>query len=264
MTGLTVIVNSTDSFSDCWDPFFALFAAYWPDCPYQLVLNTELKDFRYSGLNVRASRVGASQVPGSAGWSESLIRCLSYLDTDYILYLQEDYFLNARVDQRLISEYADIIAREQYSHIRLMELPSNEAYSPHPQYPLIWGLPQRAVYRISLQAGLWSRKQLLSYLRPGESGWQFERWGTRRAQATPDSFFCQNLDDFNRSGRYVIPYMPTGLIHGKWYEPAVVDLFDRHRLNMDYSVRGFWRPSPYQRLVQTGRRVVRNAVMRYC
>src|SRR5882724_6357915 len=102
MPRITVIVNSTDSFEDCWVPFFTLFDRYWADCPYPLVLNTERKQFQFPGLDLRASCVGPSQHPGAAGWSESLIRCLHQVDSEYILYLQEDYFLNAPVDQPLI------------------------------------------------------------------------------------------------------------------------------------------------------------------
>ncbi len=38
---LTVFINTSDNFEDCWDPFFKLFRLYWPDCPYKIVLNTE-------------------------------------------------------------------------------------------------------------------------------------------------------------------------------------------------------------------------------
>jgi hypothetical protein len=31
--------------------------------------------------------------------------------------MQEDYFLNAAVDQSLVAQFADIIAKEQLSHV---------------------------------------------------------------------------------------------------------------------------------------------------
>jgi hypothetical protein len=263
MSTITVLVNSTDSYEDCWVPFFTLFQRYWPDCPYPLVLNTERKQFQFPSLDVRSSCVGPSRHPGAAGWSESLVCCLQQLQSDYILYLQEDYFLSARVDQSLIAQFVEIMTTERYSHIRLMEQPVDACYRPHERYPLLWEIAQRAVYRIALQAGLWRRQSLISYLKLGESGWQFERWGTLRAHAKHDSFYCQNLDVFNRAGRHVIPYTPTGIVGGKWYESAVVDLFQRNGLTVDYAARGFWRPSRYDRIIGNCRRMLRIAIMRY-
>ncbi len=40
---VTVLINSCDAYSDLWEPFFKLFSIYWPDCPYEIVLNTEYK-----------------------------------------------------------------------------------------------------------------------------------------------------------------------------------------------------------------------------
>jgi hypothetical protein len=265
VSAVTVLINSTDSYEDCWIPFFTLFRRYWPDCPYILVLNTERKYFQFPDLELRSSCVGSSRHAGAAGWSESLMRCLQQIRSDYILYLQEDYFLNARVDQTLIAQFVDIVTTERYSHIRLNEIPDkNLHYRPHERFPLLSEIPQRAVYRISLQSGLWRRQSLMSYLKFGESGWQFERWGTLRAHATRDSFYCQNLDEFNRAGRQVIPYIPTGIVGGKWYEPAVIDLFERNGLAINYAARGFWRPGIHERIIKDCRRILRAAVMRYC
>jgi hypothetical protein len=261
--GLTILVNSTDGFEDCWEPFFKLFAIYWPDCAYPIVLNTETKTYTHPGLNLRCSRVGASAPEAKPSWSDCLIRCLDQIDSKYILYLQEDYFLNARVDVETIRSFVEIMAREGYAHIRLMALEAAEEqdHRPSPKYPLLWEISQRAHYRIGLQAGLWAKDRLRFYLKPGETGWQFERWGTLRAHKVKDTFFCQNIDHFNRQGRYIFPYTPTGIVRGQWFEPAVVDLFARHGIEVDYSARGFYRPNQWQKYRQRLRSKARRLFM---
>src|SRR5688572_20936347 len=97
----SIVVNTTDSFEDCWQPFFKLFDKYWAGSKPSIFLNTETKDFSYSGLDITCSKVAGSNPTSRIAWGECLLRCLEKIDTEMILYLQEDYFINApvRVDQ---------------------------------------------------------------------------------------------------------------------------------------------------------------------
>src|SRR5689334_452739 len=97
----SVLVNSTDGFEDCWQPFFRLLDKYWAGSKPYIILNTESKDFSFTGLEITCSKVAGSNPAGRLAWGECFLRCLEKIDTDIILYLQEDYFINApiRVDQ---------------------------------------------------------------------------------------------------------------------------------------------------------------------
>jgi hypothetical protein len=258
---LTILVNSTDSFEDCWYPFFKLFETYWPQCPHRIVLNTETKDYKYPGLNIATTKVCKDNPDERISWSESLIRCLNGIDTEVILYLQDDYFLNDYVDVNVIHEFLEIMQREKYSHIRLMELDRGGPWQ-HSRYPSLWEIGQKANYRISLQAGLWRKDRLLFYLNPRESPWQFERWGNIRAHRIQDSFYCQNLDLFNRKKKYVIPYNPTGIVQGKWYRAAVLELFKANGIETDFYRRGFYEPTRKDMLVQNFGSTIRRLLMK--
>lgn len=259
---LTILVNSCDNFEDCWHPFFKLLSIYWPDCAHRIILNTEHKTFAYRGLSIRSSQVatawsGSGRIP----WSDCLLRCLEQVETEYVLYLQEDYFLNAPVDQGLLLEFIALMSEKRIPHIRLMELDRNAGHRPSPVHPLLWEIHERADYRLNLQAGLWHKDTLCSYLRPGESAWQFERWGTRRSYQRGDAFLCQSLDHFNARRRFIVPYHPTGIVRGKWYEPAVKDLFIIHGIEMDFSKRGLHRPGVVRRWLVPWRARLRRLFM---
>ncbi|MFM9834618.1 MAG: hypothetical protein ACKVOA_00770, partial [Methylophilaceae bacterium] len=75
---LTIFVNTSDSFEDCWHPFFSLFARYWPNCPYPIVLNTETKDYSFKGLNIVCAKVAIGE-NRRLTWSECLERALDYI-----------------------------------------------------------------------------------------------------------------------------------------------------------------------------------------
>lgn len=262
---LVIVVNSTDHFEDCWYPFFKLFEIYWPDCQFPIILNTETKNFLYHKLNLQCSQNNLNSINRKLTWSESLINCLDKIKSKYILYLQEDYFLYDFVDSKMILEFFDIMNSEQYAHIRLMEIDDNKngPYRPSVNYPLLWEIDQKANYRVGLQAGLWIKEKLKSYLRPNETAWEFERWGTLRSRKTKDRFFCQNLDYFNRQGRLIFPYIPTGIVKGKWFEPAVFEIFEKHSIRIDYSIRGIYRATVWQRLFLKFRSKSRQILMRY-
>jgi hypothetical protein len=83
--------------------FFKLFNLYWPDCPFPIVLNTETKDYQYQMLDITCSKVSAGDAT-RIGWSECLLRALDKIQTPYILYLQEDYFLESPVMEDRILE----------------------------------------------------------------------------------------------------------------------------------------------------------------
>jgi len=43
-SNLTLLVNTSDSFEDCWQRFFDLLTRYWPGCYVPILLSTESKD----------------------------------------------------------------------------------------------------------------------------------------------------------------------------------------------------------------------------
>lgn len=260
---LTVLVNSTDTFNDCWPPFFQLFKRYWPSCPCSVVLNTETKEFSDPQLQLLCSKVQAHDSAGSPrlSWADCLLRCLDGVCTPYVLYLQEDYFLNAPVDQAFVAQCVEVMAEHNVPHIRLMELDVRARYRESRLHPLLWQIDQRANYRVSLQAGLWSVAALKDLLKPGESAWTFERRGSIRAMSEPALFLCQSLDHFNRRNRYPVPYRPTGIVRGKWYAPAVVDLFASNGISVDYARRGFHADSLRRRIIVPARALLRRMAM---
>lgn len=241
MQDLTILVNTSDSFEDCWNPFFTLFARYWPDCPYPIVLNTETKDFGFPGLNITASRVAAGE-PRRLTWSQCLARCLDSIETPYVFYLQEDYFLEAPVKaaqfESLLAEmragYADVI--------RIMECGGSGPWYPTDN-PMLWAVDRQAKYRIALQAALWLRDVLRSHIRDHESPWQLEAFGSARASRRQgEKVLCVNRDQFHGPGKEIFPYTPTGVVSGRWERHVVEPLFATHGINMDYSIRGFYDP----------------------
>jgi hypothetical protein len=240
LNDLTIVVNSSDGFEDCWHPFFTLFAKYWPACPYPLVLNTEKKRYQHAGLRITSSQVAAHD-SRRLTWSECLMRCLDGISTPLVLYLQEDFFLEAAVRADLLERLVQPLRDGSADVVRVMECGGAGPWHATAN-PILWRVDQQSAYRISLQAVLWRKQTLRQHLRQHESPWQLEVFGSARARRLKsETVLCVNRDELHGPGKEVIPYTPTGVVKGKW-EQFVPALFEREGIHMDYSQRGFYEP----------------------
>jgi hypothetical protein len=107
------------------------------------------------------------------------------------------------------------------------------------EHPLLWEVDKQARYRFSLLPGLWNRLDLLHYLKPTYSAWEFEETSHYRARRTPKRILTVNRHLFRFDAVQIYPFDPSGIIRGKWVRNNVVELFSRHGIELDFSRRGF-------------------------
>lgn len=232
MSDLTVFVNSTDAYRDCWVPFFTLLHRYWPDCRHEIVLNTDREEFVVPHLPVQSTCVGRS-ADRTLTWSECTAIALSRIDTPFVLYMQEDYFIDGPVQSTVIDSLVDRMTAEAIDCVQL--------YPSTRTAPWVGGdeelkiVRKRAPYWVNLQAAIWSTSALASVLRRHESPWQLEYWGSRRRAASRLDIRAYAPE---RDAR-VVPYERTGVVEGRWKRELVVPLFQREGIDVDFSTRGF-------------------------
>ncbi|SFG62156.1 hypothetical protein [Pedobacter insulae] len=255
----TILVNSSDNFEDCWDPFFTLYQKYWNVANVPILLNTEFKTgYRFGNLPIKCSAANAASPGRRLSWSECLMTALQQIDTDLVLYLQEDYFIEAPVNAALIEEMVKMMqANEEIKYIGLTHFGNFPPFAP-------WAADGRVVkvlnsrYRISTQAGIWRRDTLLNYLKPEENGWMFEIFGTQRAKLRNELFLT-----LNREAPPAVLYTHTGIIKGKWH-PAMPALFAKNGIAVDFARRGLYRAKPFLlRKLETGMKLLKDPFVFY-
>ena len=233
----SVVVSSTDSFSDTWKPFFDLMRAYWtPAADVPIYLNSEHLGHSVDNLDIRNTRIGRFFPGRHPTWSESIGAALSLIETDYVLYVQDDYFLYAPVRGDVIEEAIDAMRVFGLAHVRLLDGTSDVVPGPH---PMLETITRRSRYYLSLQAGLWHRQALARLLRPHETPWEFELVGSHRARVRRVQLSRVRRDMFHDMANRVFPYEPTGIVKGRWERRIVEPLFQAHGLNVNFAVRGF-------------------------
>ena len=233
----TLFVNSSDSFSDCWSPYFTLLCKYWPRFEGPILLNTELSTFEFPGISIASTRVQCGNSM-RLSWSECLLAGLGQVETPLVLYMQEDYFLEAPVMHAAVEQAAKyMLDHPEVAHIGLTKYGS---CGPFSDATVSWMkiIGSAANYRISTQAGLWRVESLLSYVVPSESGWMFEIFGTIRSWYRNDLFFV--FSDVSNPVNSPIAYPHTGIIKGRW-NSEVFQLFLNNSITVDFTVRGVYR-----------------------
>ncbi len=243
---VTLFVNSVDSYSDCWDPFFHLLATYWPDCPQPVLLNSGRLPYSHDAVDVHAVR-GSLDVPDGVElpWGERFARGLADVTSTYTLYIVEDAFLEAPVRVDVLRQIVALMQHERLDCVRLVEPEGAGPYQPT-RWPLLWEVDRGAEYLAMLQAAVWRTDVLASLINPRENPWQFETRGGRRIRQQGVRIHCVNRDTlWLDTSQRVLPYDPvTGVVMGRWREDVVVPLFGRHGIEVDLSARGSLSPLP--------------------
>lgn len=232
---LTILVNSCDSYEDLWNPFFTLLQRYWFPLDCEIVLNTETKEYTFPGLNLRVSHCN------STDYGNRMLQALSGVQTKYVLLLLDDFFVREPVRQdRLeqILQWMDGDWRIAYFNTDVTRADYDWEVDRYPGYRR---LPRGNRYTLNMQAAVWRTDRLKDYWRKGVSPWDWEeRCNVRTANDFFNKFYCALTpqDSFIEYG-----HVPGGwgVYHGKWYEEDVVPLFQKEKIPVDFSVRGFLR-----------------------
>jgi hypothetical protein len=223
---VSVLISSFDGYSECWPAVCHGLSKYWLDCPYPTYLIANKRDFSHPRVSVLRSA-------DADDWSGALLFALARLDTEYVMYLQEDYWLVERVSTDRIREYVDLMDVHGINYIRLLSKPIPDGEFAADRR--LGVLAKTADYRTSVQVSLWRTQVFRSLLRAGESAWQFEIDGNRRSISYGATFLSvkrHDRDDYFNGVRYLC----SAINRGKWSR-AAVDYARREGLQIDFSLR---------------------------
>ncbi len=236
MDNVTLLVNSCDKYSDLWYPFFELLKIHWPNCKYPIVLNTESKTYSHDGLDIRCMQIYKSgeNVP----WSLRLIETLKRIDTKYILFMLDDFFILSPVNYDKLKQ----VLRWMNHNPFIGSFTFQSHYVPRPEYKskIYKGferIPKNDIFRINCNHGIWRKRYLLKCLEPGESAWDFEVKAGERRLLHFDKYYCRPENEPPIIEAYFRIRFGYGIANGKWLWKNT-ELFNKHGIKVDFSARG--------------------------
>lgn len=225
MEQVTVLVSSCDKYADILDGFAACWKKYWPDCPFPVVLSTESVPEK---LNTEFFTECYAE---KKDWSERLLTACQKIDSPYILWILDDYFVNRTIDTSLMNEIVDFVKEEDLGLFRMIPSPVPQVkWSKVCAGKIVCGEYQKGqAYRISTQVAIWKKDflvRLLKDLGPCDP-WRFERYGSFLSAQYAES--C--LGTYEK----VFPYTEV-LCGGRWINEGW-HFCKRENLPMQYAKR---------------------------
>ena len=158
------------------------------------------------------------------------------IDTDIVLYLQEDYFFKSSVDNAIVEDYVRLMIDNP--EIKCIHLTDQACIADKDSsFAGLKVVNRKQRYRVSCQAAIWRKEELYSLIRDYESAWEFEEFGSKRSYVMNHLYLCVDPQVVRLDINEIIPYVFTGVIQGCWYDP-VVDLFRENDIVVDFSKRG--------------------------
>lgn len=226
-----MLISSCDAYEDTWAPFFKIMKMQWPECQYKIVLNTESKKFECDEYDVICPNSYEKKIE----WGKRLLNTLKRLDAEYIIFLLDDFFFTGPVDQKRIEKCIEWMDKDKDISV----FSFRRTHQPNIKdelYPGFERRPQNAEYRLNCQAAIWRRKDLISYIKPHETPWEWEIYGSIRSRKYTKKFYSAI-----EGQPYVFNYdiMRYGIIRGKWAR-TTVDYFKKMGIEeFDFGSRGF-------------------------
>jgi hypothetical protein len=205
-SSVAIVVSSCDAFFDAWRPFAFFFRKYWSDCPFPcyLIVNR---------LRVRSSWLQPIAVGPDRDWACNMNEALTHITQPYILYFQEDYFLNADVHRaQLAGDFAYAFERDAASFCFYPRSQLERDFEPlNERFGIV---PRDSDGRTRLQATLWKKSVFKSAIRPGETAWNME---ARASERTRDLLSLSYM----RRDLIPIPYLMSAISRALWTPEAI-------------------------------------------
>lgn len=236
----SILINTCDAYCDAWGPFFRILEKTWPSAKnYNIYLNTESKQYNDSFFNVTVLNCidGLTKI----SWGERLLNALSRIDSEYILFMLEDFFFEDKVDWMVIDRcIAYMEENERIASICFtspMECSDsdycNKMYNS--DFPDFVIRKQRAYYKYDASPSLWRKSKLIKCTFKKDTPWEWEFFGNMRTWCTKDVFYGR-ISTAPRVFDYDIIH--GGAIHrGKWVGYKMRELKLKYSIDFDMSER---------------------------
>ena len=209
---LSIIILSSDGYSDCWEPLFTLLKKNFPsidDC--EILLSTNEKEYVHPELKIRSLKNGI-ETP----WSRRLQMSLEQSSHDIVMIMVEDFFLLSKMSPEHFKIYLDLIKTDKkIDHIRLL-YNQNKVAPISTDNPFIDRIPSFTNHRFLFLPGLWKKEVINKYVVDFESPHIAEKMGNYRSWILRDNFYCVSNDFISKNGKLFDCATSGAIIKGKW------------------------------------------------
>lgn len=231
---LSLVILSSDGYSDCWDPLFYTLKKYFSGIEkHEIILSTNTKNYSHPELNILTLANGMN-----TPWSKRLKISLEHAKNDIVLVMVEDFFLRSKMDESLLDHFLLLMNKsDKIDHIRLLA-PQKKVKVERSEFEYLDRMNINTDLRYTYLPGLWKRNTLLKYVMNYESPFASERFGNIRSKIYKDGFYSVSKEYIEENGQFYDCEQSGVIFKGKWAR-WVSTFFEKEEIKIDYSRRGF-------------------------
>lgn len=162
---VSVLIGSCDAYSPLWKNFDILFRRYW---------KLQTKNILVSETLTFENDLYRTILPGKLEWGQRMLLGLDEIDTEYTVFLLDDYYLTESFTLEFIEEHIKIL--ESYNAQKIMMDIDYGApvYSLEHLEEDLYKFKIESDYLNSVQPSIWKTDYLKQVMKPHYSPWQFE------------------------------------------------------------------------------------------
>lgn len=231
MNNCTLLLSSCDNYEDTWCPFFTCLKKYWPDFNMKIILNTESKDYSFKGFDIETFNLFKT---GEKRWSLRLKENLKKINTEYVLFMLDDFFITKKVDTNFIKTCIKWMNENKNIAVFSLAPCKDSKNIKSEKYKGFEKRNRNGMYRFNCQAAIWRKERLIKFLKDNESPWDWEIYGSIRSRKYKDDFYslCENV-------KLPIEYnFGFAICRGKWSKEFIIPLFEKLKININLNKRG--------------------------
>jgi hypothetical protein len=224
------VAYTNSNCSDLWEIFQKQTIKHCK-IPLFLISDKEPKNFGYTDLYIYNNNEPYYKV-----WIDALKK----FNSEYFIYLQEDFFIYDDVNQKKLYEYLEFLkSNKEYSFIRLLKSGNLKNKKIKDTLYEIESTNQNI---FSMQSTIWRTEdyvKLLDYVK--DSKWfENENYGKAAITLNIKGLYHYN-DEPKRGGAHydtdVYPYIATALVKGKWnlneYENELTPILNDYKIKIE-------------------------------
>jgi len=236
---ITLFTYTHTNCMDLWEPYLDSLDKFLPEFPSVVISNEDYEDH---------GRHRFQPYDDTKNYCEEYVRCLKEnVDTDYFIYMQEDFILYDRPNVEALKRYVSFLQNSSCSFVRLIRC--GNVSNTRVTDDLYWITEPENNHAFencfSMQPTIWNKNKFIQLYettkrnRFGESGFieNMNRLKIHGAYAYNGEPIRKNSLHYDSS---VFPYTATAIVKGKWnvseYDVELESIFSRYEI--DPSHRG--------------------------
>lgn len=146
------------------------------------------------------------------------VDALTKFNSEYFIYLQEDFFLYDDVKEEIVEEYKKELSNSKYSFVRLLksgQLESKKIFNN------LYEIDSSNKYIFSMQSTIWKTKDYIKLMNMVQSKIWYDEHSYRGKMIELNMKGLYHFEDelkigSNHHNSNVYPYIATAVVKGKW------------------------------------------------